>query len=287
MSPEADSYLQGVKGYYDTSTRWYDWFYYDKKSLGIHYGFWETPGDSLEDALTNQYRLVQKSLDPKPGELILDAGCGVGGASLWLAEHTAANYRGITLSDVQVKFAKRYIAQRGMAGRVDVRVGNYFKTGFPDGSFDKIFAIESFCYAYPHPGSLYKEMMRLLKPGGRLVISDGVYLRKPKDAAEEKRSKEYCIGFKLAGMMTPGEIISSLEAEGFRDIQHIDKTREIERSIEYIDHRSRLVQPLKLLKYVGLVTRTEVENLLATLNQKKMYQDGLFGYSVFQADKPR
>ncbi len=284
---KSDSHLWGVKDYYDKSTKWYDWFYYDKKSLGIHYGFWESPGDTLETALTNQYRGIETLLAPKAGELILDAGCGVGGASLWLAEHTKAKYIGITLSDVQVEFAKRYIKQRRMGDRVDVRVGNYFKTEFPDKYFDKIFAIESFCYAYPDPRGLYKEMARLLRPGGRLVISDGVYLRKPKEGAEEKMSKEYCLGFKLTDMITSNEILSNLKMAGFRNVKCFDKTREIKKSIEYIDHRSRLLQPFKFLRYVGLVTRTEAENLLATLNQKKMYQDGLFGYAVFRAGKPK
>ncbi len=287
MEPELSPYLQGVKDYYNKSTRWYDWFYYDKKSLGIHYGFWETLHDHLKDALTNQYRVVQKLLNPLAGDLILDAGCGVGGASMWLAQHTEARYIGITLSDSQIKFARRYITERNLADKVNVQIGNYFKTEFPNAYFDKIFAIESFCYAYPHPLNLYREMMRILKPGGKLLISDGIYLRKPKNETEEKMSRDYCTGFKLAAMITPAEVMINLKDAGFQNIDCFDMTRKIKKSVEYIDNRSRLVRPLKFLKYVGLVSQTEVENLLATLNQKKMFEDGLFGYAVFRADKQK
>ncbi len=282
---EIEDNIKNVKDYYDTSTKWYDWFYYDKESLGLHYGFWESKKDSKKDALTNQYKIIKDLLKPQKDELILDAGCGVGGASIWLAEHTEAKYMGITLSEEQVRFAQKYIKRRRVEKRVKVQVGNYLDTKFPDKYFDKVFGIESMCYAYPKPLSLYKEIYRVLKPGGKFVISDGVYLRKPKNDSERKISIDYCNGFKLVDMITPTEIMKDLKEAGFRDIKTIDKTKEIKKSIDYIDSRSKLVKPLRFLRYFNLVSQTEVENLLATLNQKNMYETGLFGYAVFASEK--
>lgn len=277
--------IKNVADYYNTSTRWYDWFYYDKKSLGLHYGFWENEKNSKEEALTNQYKIINSILQPKKGDLILDAGCGVGGASIWLAERTEAKYVGITLSEEQVKYANKYMQERKVTDRVDIKVGNYLDTKFPNEHFDKIFGIESVCHAYPTPEFLFKEIFRILKPGGKFVISDGVYLRKPANKFEIKISADYCNGFKLLDMMTPSEIIESLKRAGFNNIKMIDKTKEIKKSVDYIDFRSKLVQPLKFLKYLNLVSQTEEENLLATLNQKKMYEIGLFGYAMFVSEK--
>lgn len=277
--------INNVKEYYDKSTKWYDWFYYDKDSLGLHYGFWQD-GKDTENGLINQYKLIKELLDPKRGEIILDAGCGVGGASIWLAENTAAKYIGVTISKQQVKLANKYISQRNARDRVEVIIGNYLDTKFPDNHFDKIFGIESMCYTYPDPSKLYKEMYRVLKPGGKFVISDGVYLRKPKNSTEKEMSKDYCLGFKLLDMLTPVEIKSFLSEANFEDIQIIDKTKEIKKSVDYIDRKSRMLKPLRFLKYLKIVSKTEEENLLATLNQKKMHEIGLFGYSVFIARKP-
>ncbi len=280
--------IQKVKEYYDTSTRWYRWFYYDKDNLALHYGFWEHPKESRSDALKNQYREMANLLNPQPGEVILDAGCGVGGASLWLAQHTQANYLGITISPKQVKMAKANAQRKKLEDRVKFLERNYFNTKFIRGEFDKIFAIESFCYSYPHPTKLYYEMYRILKPGGRLVISDGVLLRQPQNGYEEKITRKFCEGFKMTGWNTPAEIKNALKKAGFKNVRHIDKTKEIEKSVIDIWKRSKMASPLLwVLRYMGVATKTESENLLATYSQKEMYKLGLFGYGIFVGDKSR
>ena len=280
--------IQKVKEYYDTSTRWYRWFYYDKDSLAIHYGFWENPGESRTDALINQYREVASLLKPQSGETILDAGCGVGGGSLWLREQTSANYVGITTSKKQLEMAKINAKKRELEAGIKFLERDFFDTKFANEEFDKIFAIESFCYSYPHPAKLYSEMYRILKPGGKLVISDGVLLRYPQNEYEKKITREFCEGFKMNGWNTPAEILNSLKEAGFKNTHYFSKTKEIEKSVIDIWNRSRLASPLLwVLRLMGLATKTETENLLATRSQKKMYYRGLFGYGVFVADKDK
>jgi cyclopropane fatty-acyl-phospholipid synthase-like methyltransferase len=225
-------------------------------------------------------------LKPSKGQLILDAGCGVGGASLWLAKSTAANYVGITVSDVQLRMANEFARRRDLLGRVKFFKKNYFKSSFENEKFDHIFGLESFCYAYPDPQFLYEEMYRILKPGGKLLISDGILLRQPKDEYERGITSDFCRGFKMVGWNTPAEIIRYLKEVGFKNVQFIDKTREIAPSVADIWKRSRIVSIFRILKYFGLVSQTEVEILLATRSQKLMYECKLFGYGVFVAQKP-
>ncbi len=284
MSYHSDN-LSKVKDYYNTSTRWYRWFYYDRESLALHYGLWTKPNISRKEALINQYVIIRDLLNPKAGELILDAGCGVGGASLWLAEKTAANYVGITISEIQLQLANRYAQERNLGDRATFQLGNYFDTKFKNGTFDKIFAIESFCHAYPNPKALCAEMYRILKPGGTMVVSDGTLLRHPQDQDEEKLAGEFCRGFKMAGWNTPEEIVAAFQAVGFSSVHYINKTKEIKKSVADIWWRATLVSPLRVFKYIGLVTKTEEEQLLATRSQKEMYERGLFGYGIFVASK--
>ena len=206
---------------------------------------------------------------------------------MWLAGHTDARYIGITISHEQVRYAHRFLQQRGLTQRVQFLQRDYFDTGFEDGTFDKVFAIESFCYASPNPLPLYREMHRILKPGGLLVIQDGVYLRKPLTHRERVLDQNYCKGFALAAMCTPAEMNDSLQKAGFTDIELRDKTREIEPSMHDVDRRAKLVKPLRfLLKRVGLLTQAEEDIFLAALHQKEMHNIGLFGYSAFKAKKP-
>ena len=117
------------------------------------------------------------------------------------------------------------------------------------------------------------------------MILDGVFLRRPKDGREENLAKNFRKGFKLAAMNTPQQIISQLIAAGFKNVKFIDKSKEIGPSVDDIYKRGRLVSPFRFLKYIGLVTQIEVDNLLGTKTQKEIYQIGLFGYGIFIAEK--
>ena len=278
-------FLEEVKNYYNKSQKWYTWFYSDNESLGLHYGFWDNPTTTRIEALINPYRVIKQYLNPQVNELILDAGCGVGGASLWLAAQTEAKYIGITLSEVQLQKAIEHRKRRKLEDQTTFFQKNYFETGFKDNSFDKIFGLESFCYSYPNSSPLYKEMYRILKPGGKLLILDGIFLRNPKNIKEEKLAKDFCRGFRLAAMSTPEQIISQLGANGFKNINFVDKSLEIKPSVDDIHKKGLLVSPFSYLKYIGLVTQIEADNLLAFRTQKEMYDIGLYGYGVFVAEK--
>ncbi len=278
--------LSAVKNYYEACTKWYRFAYYDRESLAIHYGFWDKPGISRKEALINQYVAVKKFIDPKQGELVLDAGCGVGGASLWLAQNTPASYLGITLSETQVELAEYYAKKRKLAGKASFCQKNYFSTGFPAEKFDKIFAIESFCYAYPNPLALYQEMFRILKPGGRMLVSDGVILHHLKNKYEEKISNQFLQGFKMSGWNTPEEIINALQKAGFINARYIDKTKEIGKSVNDLWRKGIIYAPGGyVLNFLGIISKTERENLFAMKSQKSMYKKGLLGYGIFIADK--
>jgi cyclopropane fatty-acyl-phospholipid synthase-like methyltransferase len=278
-------FLEEVKNYYNKSQKWYTWFYSDRESLGMHYGFWDSPTTTRVEALINPYRVIKQYLNPQAHEVILDAGCGVGGASLWLATQTNASYVGITLSEVQLQKALRHRKQRNLEEQTTFLQRNYFETGFKDNQFDKIFGLESFCYSYPNSIPLYQEMYRVLKPHGKLIILDGIFLRKPKDEHEENLAKDFCKGFRLATMNTTEQIISQLIVSGFKNVNFIDKSREIKSSVDDLYKKGLMVSPFRYLKYIGLVTQLEVDNLLATRTQKEMYEKGLYGYGVFLVEK--
>ncbi|MDF5718781.1 MAG: methyltransferase domain-containing protein [Rhizonema sp. NSF051] len=103
-----------------------------------------------------------------PGTTVLDVGCGIGGSSRILAQDYGFAVTGITISPSQVKRA-RELTPSGL--NVQFAVDDAMALSFPDASFDVVWSIEAGPHM-PDKAVFALELMRVLKPGGVLVLAD-------------------------------------------------------------------------------------------------------------------
>lgn len=82
-----------VEEYYDYTFPFYKIFWH-KGTNGIHYGFWDEETNSHTEALINTNKTVADTGKIKYGDKVLDAGCGVGGTSIWIAKNRGAHVTG-------------------------------------------------------------------------------------------------------------------------------------------------------------------------------------------------
>lgn len=115
--------------------------------------------------------LMTARLKMRPGQLLVDAGCGTGGIGLWLARALALRLEGFDLSPVAVAQAADRRPRFGLpAERAAFRVAELENTGLPDGCAHGIVCVDAFGGAADRDTAL-RELGHVLAPGGRLVMT--------------------------------------------------------------------------------------------------------------------
>ncbi len=157
----------------------------------------------------------------REGETVLDLGSGAGIDCFIAADKVKENGRviGVDMTPEMIEKA-RDNARRGDYVNVEFRLGEIDNLPVADNSVD---VITSNCVINlaPDKGRVFAEAFRVLKPGGRLMISDMVLLKELPDFI--KNSIEAYIGC-LSGAMMRDEYIEAIKAPGFQEVRIIDET---------------------------------------------------------------
>ncbi len=151
----------------------------------LHFGYWESDDEPFPQATHRLSDMVFERLGVHQGDRVLDVGCGVGAPALRLARLAAAEIVGISVSRRQIERANRAARDEGLAHRVRFEHADATALEFAPESFDAVFALESMIHM-PDRGQVLAQIARVLRPGGRLVLTD-FFQRLPmseQDAAE-------------------------------------------------------------------------------------------------------
>ena len=156
---------RNVAHHYDLSGDIYDLFLDADRQYTCAYH--PTPDVTLEEAQQAKKTHIAAKLLLKPGQRILDMGCGWGGLSLYLAEVADVDVTGVTLSEEQHKLANQRARDRGLQDRVRFELCDYRAV---EGRFDRIAAIGILEHVgTPHYNHFFENI-------GRLLTDDGVAL---------------------------------------------------------------------------------------------------------------
>jgi SAM-dependent methyltransferase len=154
----------------------------------------------------------------EPDYVILDVGCG-GGKTVSRLAHRAVRGKvfGIDYSADMVKYSQKVNKKLITENHVEIHEGSVEKTGFPDNFFDLVTAIETY-YFWPSLPDALREIKRVLKPGGRLLlvnemVKDGVYEVENAEMIEKSQVR-------LAPLK---EIRQIMESVGFSNVQVFTK----------------------------------------------------------------
>ncbi|GAA2444822.1 class I SAM-dependent methyltransferase [Streptomyces glaucus] len=184
--------------------------------------YWPAPDSTLETAQRDKLELVCRKLGLKPGQRLLDVGCGWGSMAVHAAREHGVSVVGITLSQEQAAYARKRVADEGLTDRVEIRVQDYRDVA--DGPYD---AVSSIGMAEHVGAERYldyaTDLHRLLRPGGRL-LNHQIARRPQRD--ESAYSVDAFIDayvFPDGELQPVGTTVTQLERAGFevRDVESI------------------------------------------------------------------
>lgn len=166
-----DSDRAAISFHYDVSNAFYGLWLDEERIYSC--GYFENANDSLDAAQRNKLDHICRKLRLRPGERLLDIGCGWGALLCWAARHYGVHAHGVTLSQSQFDFVRQRIENEGLSRLVTVELRD-FRDLPADAAYDKVSSIGMF----EHVGlvnlpAYLATVQRVLRPGG-LFLNHGI-----------------------------------------------------------------------------------------------------------------
>jgi len=269
--------------------------YFEKSNLGYdivlwgakHFGFYPSAKKDISEKRAQELMqdLLAKNLKIKKKQLILDAGCGQGVVSSYLAGKYGCKIIGITIVPFELKKANELSKKLEVDTKVEYHLMDYSNTTFKDNQFDAIYTMESFVHS-PSTKKTLREFFRILKPGGKLVMFEYTMANDRKFAEWEKKMLDIVIeGSTMVSLknMRHDSFSKTLKEVGFESVKEQDISQNTEPSIKRLHKLAKFpyifVRLFHLQKYFINVT--------AAIELYKIAKKDLIRYCIFTARKPR
>lgn len=220
-----DKARENIHHHYDIGNDFYR-LWLDTEQVQYTCAYFPQPEMSLEQAQVAKLHHICRKLELKPGDTVVEAGCGWGGLALFMAKHYDVKVRAYNISQEQVRFARERAEREGLSDRLEYVLDDYRNI---EGQFDVFVSIGMLEHVakidYEVLGSVIK---RCLKPAGRgLVHSIGRIISGPMNAWIERRIFPGACPptlSEIAGIFEPNDL-SVLDVENLR--LHYSKTLSI------------------------------------------------------------
>jgi 2-polyprenyl-3-methyl-5-hydroxy-6-metoxy-1,4-benzoquinol methylase len=262
--------------YYDTNYRNFDTELYSEIRREA---FGEDIGQNSWLTADEQDRFLSW-FDLSPGKTLLDVACGAGGPALCIAAKTGTSVIGIDVHEQAIATGNALAEQRGLSQAAEFRVVDAAQPlPFSDSTFDAITCIDAINH-FPDRPRVIGELVRLLKPKGRLLFTDPLIVNGPLTNAEI--AVRSAAGFYL--FVPPGYDEQVLVQCGLRVVVSEDVTQN---TAEIADRRrvARELHAQALREIEGNQAFAAQQEFLTVAS--RLAKEGRLSRFVFVAEKPR
>ena len=277
-------YPQSVQSNEDVARHYdgLDTFYREVWSDHLHHGYWECGDETVEEAVTALVDLVASRAALTAGARVCDVGCGYGAAASYLASRYDADVTGITLSELQY----RYAVERNGSASCRFLLGDWLDNDLPEWSFHTVTAIECLSHM-TDKARFFEEAYRVLAPGGRVVIC--VWLAGSTASEHERRwlLEPICREGRLASLADAGEVRQLARDAGFENVESMLLTRRVRRTWNVCARRllGRIVTNRRYQRFLMNSGNEDRTFLRAIPRIMIAYRTGAMEYGLFTARK--
>jgi len=204
-----------------------------RKVVKEYYGKrWSTETEECcedSDLLSNAHQALMSELSPKKGMVVLDVGCGTGDTVLEVAEKVKPTGKavGVDFTKEGIARAQEKARSSGLDGITEFRLAEAEKLPFEDETFDAVISECVVCLT-SDKRKVLAEKVRILKPGGRIIMHD-VISKAPMPEAIRSNRKLYC-GC-IGGAVSMDEYERMLKNVGLVEIKTVDYSDHIKRQL--------------------------------------------------------
>lgn len=170
---------QNVAHHYDLGNAFYKMFL--DAEMFYSCAYFRDESETLEQAQRNKCRLIAAKLNLKPGQKVLDIGCGWGGMAKYLAQIADVQVTGVTLSKEQHALAAERIKAAGLDSRVEIRLQDYREVRE---KFDRIVSVGMFEHVgVGHYGEFFAKVNDLMHDDGLMLLHSIGHMSPPGTAS--------------------------------------------------------------------------------------------------------
>lgn len=270
--------FRGIENFYRKSAPNFLEWSPDLKKIGLyamHIGYqnWHEPVSNATSVVQMSQKIIELS-EIKPGQTILDAGCGVGNLSFKINEiEPKVKVFGIDLTKNHIYLANQHVEHEKFS-YPQFSIQDYEQTACHSGAFDRIIFCESFIHSQGKK-NLIQESNRILKPSGKIIIAD-IFMHTDLLTKEETDIMDGL----MTNMYIPRithikELIALLSTSDFSDINPRNITENVIAPTDYYlpyEQKSNTDNQAQ-----------DMEILLAGL--QKLMREGKAGYYILTAQK--
>lgn len=251
----------------------------------LHYGVFDGADEALSNATRRLTRTLMDRAEIEPRHHVLDVGCGTGAPACFVADALGAHVTGISTSAEGIRAAEARAKRGGLEGRVEFELRDGMENGYPDGSFDRVLALES-SHLMRRRDRFVSESARVLRDGGRFVLCD-IVLGRTLEFAEVKRLREPLVLLR--------EVFGDARMETVSTYRQL--LSEANLHIEYEENLTKPTRPtFSKWRENASRHRDRVVELLGEEDWRKFlgacdvlegfWDDGTLGYALLSASKP-